>query len=70
VGSGSESLSAQISGQDITLAFNVKYLIHALEVQTTQEVAIKINQPVTPVIITPLNGYNVLALVMPVQLKD
>ncbi|HLP88806.1 MAG TPA: DNA polymerase III subunit beta [Nostocaceae cyanobacterium] len=70
VGSGNESLSAQISGQDIILAFNVKYLIHALEVQTTEEVAIRINQPATPVIINPLNGYNVLALVMPVQLKS
>lgn len=68
--SGTEVLPAEISGDDISLAFNIKYLIDALSVIGTQEVAIKANTQTAPVICEPLNGYNILAMVMPIQLRD
>lgn len=69
-GSGTEAIPAEISGDDIKIAFNIKYLNQALKSLGTQEVAIKINQSATPVICTPLNGYDIVALIMPVQVRS
>lgn len=69
-GSGTEAIPAEVSGEDIKIAFNIKYLSEALKSIGTQEVAIKINGPATPVICTPLNGYDITALIMPVQLRN
>ena len=69
-GSGTEAIPAEVSGEDIKLAFNIKYLSDALKSIGTEEVAIKINAPATPVICTPLNGYDIVALVMPVQVRS
>lgn len=69
-GSGTEAIPAEVSGEDIKIAFNIKYLSEALKSIGTQEVAIKINAPATPVICTPLNGYDIVALIMPVHLRS
>ncbi|MFN6474032.1 MAG: DNA polymerase III subunit beta [Nostoc sp. SerVER01] len=69
-GSGTEAVPAELSGEDIKIAFNVKYISEALKSIGTQEVAIKINQKATPVIIVPLNGYDIVALIMPVQIRE
>ncbi|MEH1780875.1 MAG: DNA polymerase III subunit beta [Nostoc sp.] len=69
-GSGTEAIPAEVSGEDIKIAFNIKYLSEALKSIGTEEVAIKINAPATPVICTPLNGYDIVALVMPVQVHS
>ncbi|MEH2067903.1 MAG: DNA polymerase III subunit beta [Nostoc sp.] len=69
-GSGTEAIPAQLSGEDIKIAFNVKYITEALKSIGTQEVAIKINQKATPVIVTPLNGYDIVTLIMPVQIRE
>jgi DNA polymerase-3 subunit beta len=69
-GSGTEAIPAEVSGEDIKIAFNIKYISEALKSIGTQEVAIKINGPATPVICAPLNGYDIVALIMPVQLRS
>ncbi|MFN6475351.1 DNA polymerase III subunit beta [Nostoc sp. DedQUE07] len=69
-GSGTEAIPAEVSGEDIKIAFNIKYISEALKSIATQEVAIKVNGPATPVICTPLNGYDIVALIMPVQLRS
>ncbi|PHJ69283.1 hypothetical protein VF14_03535 [Nostoc linckia z18] len=69
-GSGTEAVPAELSGEDIKIAFNVKYISEALRSIGTQEVAIKINQKATPVIVVPLNGYDIVALIMPVQIRE
>jgi DNA polymerase-3 subunit beta len=69
-GSGTEAIPAEVSGEDIKIAFNIKYLSEALKSIGTEEVAIKINGPATPVICTPLNGHDVVALIMPVQVRS
>ncbi len=69
-GSGRESLPAQISGADLDIAFNVKYLMDGLKTVPTQEITISMNGPLEPVILTPLGGIKMTYLVMPVQLRS
>jgi DNA polymerase-3 subunit beta len=69
-GSGRESLPAQISGADLDIAFNVKYLMDGLKTLPTQEIVINLNGPLEPVILTPLGGLKMTYLVMPVQLRS
>jgi DNA polymerase III subunit beta len=69
-GSGRESLPAQISGADLDIAFNIKYLMDGLKTLPTQEIVINMNGPLEPVILTPLGGLKMTYLVMPVQLRS
>jgi DNA polymerase III subunit beta len=69
-GNGKESLSAQISGEDLDIAFNIKYLMDGLKTLPTQEITISLNGPLEPVILTPLGGIKMTYLVMPVQLRN
>ena len=69
-GSGRESLLAQISGADLDIAFNIKYLMDGLKTLPTQEITISLNGPLEPVILTPLGGVKMTYLVMPVQLRN
>ena len=69
-GSGRESLTAQMSGTDLDIAFNIKYLMDGLKTLPTQEITISLNGPLEPVILTPLGGINMTYLVMPVQLRN
>ncbi len=69
-GSGRESLNAQISGENLDIAFNIKYLMDGLKTLITQEITISLNGPLEPVILTPLGGVKMTYLVMPVQLRS
>ncbi|TVP56665.1 MAG: DNA polymerase III subunit beta [Nodularia sp. (in: Bacteria)] len=70
VGSGRESIPAQISGEDIEIAFNIKYLMEGLKELPSSEIQIHLNQALTPVIFTPLGGLKMTYLAMPVQLRN
>ncbi len=69
-GSGRESMTAQISGESLDIAFNIKYLMDGLKTLLTQEITISLNGPLEPVILTPLGGVKMTYLVMPVQLRN
>jgi len=69
VGSGCESISAQISGEDLEIGFNVKYLLEGLKALQSTEVQIQLNNNLSPVIITPLGGNQMTYLIMPVQIR-
>jgi DNA polymerase III subunit beta len=70
VGSGTESMPAQISGEDIDIAFNVKYLMEGLKELPSSEIQMHLNQSLTPVIFTPVGGLKMTYLAMPVQLRN
>lgn len=69
VGSGQESMPAQISGESLDIAFNVKYLIDGLKALSTSDIQMQMNAGNSPVILTPLGGLKMTYLVMPVQLR-
>lgn len=70
MGSGRESMAAEIAGEDIEIAFNVKYLMEGLKALPSSEIQMHINQNLSPVIFTPLGGVKMTYLAMPVQLRS
>ncbi len=69
VGSGQESLPAEVSGESLDIAFNVKYLIDGLKALSTSDIQLQMNTGNSPVILTPLGGLKMIYLIMPVQLR-
>jgi len=70
VGSGKEAVPAQVTGEDLEIAFNVRYLLEGLKALTTTEVQMQFNNPTSPAIVTPLGGLKMTYLVMPVQIRS
>jgi len=70
VGSGAESLPAQIEGEPLEIAFNVRYLLEGLKVMTDEQVVLQCNTATTPAVLSAdseQSGYTYL--VMPVQIR-
>ena len=70
VGSAKQSMPAQITGENIQIAFNIKYLMDGLKALPTETIQMQLNQGDRPVIFTPLGGIKMTYLVMPVQMRD
>lgn len=70
VGSAREAIAAQISGDDLEAAFNVKYLLEGLKALPANEVQMQFNTSTSPAILTPLGGVKMTYLVMPVQIRN
>ncbi|MEM9568230.1 MAG: DNA polymerase III subunit beta [Cyanobacteria bacterium P01_E01_bin.34] len=70
VGGGQESIAIQFSGDNLEIAFNVKYLLDALKVFDTPEVKLKMNGQTQPAVMEPLGSEQLKYLVMPVQIRN
>jgi DNA polymerase III subunit beta len=70
VATGRESLPAQISGDDLDIAFNVKYLLDGLKAIDSSEIQLKLNNSTSPAIITPIGATQMTYLIMPVQIRS
>jgi len=70
VGSGRESMPAQVTGDDLEIAFNVKYLLEGLKAFNTTDIQMQFNTSTSPSIIVPLGGMKMTYLVMPVQVRS
>ncbi|MCY7274671.1 MAG: DNA polymerase III subunit beta [Phormidesmis sp. CAN_BIN44] len=70
VGSGREMMPAQISGDSLDVAFNVKYLVDGLKAIATSEVQMQLNTATSPAILSPLGSIKMTYLVMPVQVRN
>ncbi len=70
VGSAKQSISAEITGENIDIAFNIKYLADGLKALPSTEVKMQLNEWNLPVIFTPLTGLKMTYLVMPVQIRS
>ena len=71
VGSGSESLAAELSGDAIQIAFNVRYMLDGLKAMAGDRVVLHCNAPTTPAVLRPAgerDGFTYL--VMPVQIRS
>ena len=69
VGNGRELLSAQISGESLDIAFNIKYLMDGIKAIGTSEIQMQLNAALSPVIFTPVGGLKMTYLIMPVQIR-
>jgi DNA polymerase III subunit beta len=70
VGNAEQSLPAEIRGDDIEIAFNIKYLMDGLKALPTTEIKMQLNEGHQPVIFSPLGGLKMTYLVMPVQIRN
>ena len=71
VGSGSESLAAELSGDAIQIAFNVRYMLDGLKAMAGDRVVLHCNAPTTPAVLRPAEEpYGFTYLVMPVQIRS
>ena len=70
VGNAEQSLPASIMGDDIEIAFNIKYLMDGLKALPAAEIKMQLNEWNQPVIFSPLGGLNMTYLVMPVQIRN
>ena len=71
VGSGSESLPADIEGEPMQIAFNVRYVLDGLKAMDADRIRLQCNAPTTPAILSPADdGSGLTYLVMPVQIRN
>lgn len=70
IGRANDRISAKISGDDVEIGFNSKYLLDALHNAECDEVKIRLNGPLSPLTIRPVEGNSFLFLVLPVRLKS
>ncbi|MEI7666170.1 MAG: DNA polymerase III subunit beta [Synechococcaceae cyanobacterium ELA263] len=71
VGSGAESLAAEISGEEIDIAFNVRYLLDGVKAMGSDQVVLQCNAPTTPAVLAPVGEENPFTyLVMPIQIRS
>ena len=71
VGSGSEALPAEIEGEALEIAFNVRDLLDGLKAMAAERVALQANAPTTPAVLVPVDGEETFTyLVMPVQIRS
>ncbi|HBL13963.1 MAG TPA: DNA polymerase III subunit beta [Cyanobacteria bacterium UBA11162] len=70
IGSATESMSAQVTGDSLDIAFNIKYLTDGLKALSTSNIQMQMNGGNSPVILTPLGGLKMTYLIMPVQLRE
>jgi DNA polymerase-3 subunit beta len=70
VGSGSEALSAEVTGEEIQIAFNVRYLLDGLKAMAADQIVLRCNGPTTPAVVNPVDDPQFTYLVMPVQIRQ
>ncbi|MGD1907627.1 MAG: DNA polymerase III subunit beta [Leptolyngbyaceae cyanobacterium] len=70
VGSGREVVPAQVTGESLEIAFNVRYLLDGLKALGTSEVQMKFNAATSPSILVPLGALQMTYLVMPIQIRS
>lgn len=71
IGNVNEKLVANISGEDINIAFNSRYILEGIKIIDAEEIQLNYMGSLNPCIIKPLQDENYTYLVLPVRLaKD
>lgn len=70
IGEAKETLSVDYKGGAMTLGFNARYFIDALQVMDSENVVLELNEAVSPALIRGEDEPGFLALIMPMKLSD
>ena len=71
VGSGSESLPANLEGDAMQIAFNVRYMLDGLKAMGSDRIVLHCNAPTTPAVLRSEEASEAFTyLVMPVQIRS
>jgi DNA polymerase-3 subunit beta len=68
LGDNVSEIDASITGDEIEIAFNARYMIDALSVVGTAEVALETSTPSSPGVIRPVDGGDYLCVIMPMHI--
>lgn len=69
VGKANDEASLDMTGENLEIGFNNRYLLDALKNTDTDEVRLQMNGPLSPMKILPKEGESFIFLVLPVRLK-
>lgn len=70
VGRANDMIPASVTGNDVEIGFNNRYLLDALKNAETDEVRIMLNGSLQPMIISPVTGDSFTFLVVPMRLAS
>ena len=70
VGNADDEISAEITGENVEIGVNNRYIIDALKNAETDEVIMELNGSLSPIKIVPKNNDVFLFLVLPVRLRS
>jgi DNA polymerase-3 subunit beta len=68
LGEASDEISASYSGDAMTMAFNARYVLDALNAMSSEKVILKLNEPLSPAMIMEDGGEDYKCVVMPMRL--
>jgi len=68
-GNSQDIIDVKYSGEALTIAFNYKFILEFLKIVESEEVAIKLNSPLSATVFAPCSDEDYIYLIMPVQLR-
>ena len=68
-GASEETFEIEYNGEDITIAFNYKYVIEGLKNVEQDEIKIEMNTNLSPTVFRPNSEEDYISLIMPVQIR-
>ena len=68
VGAGQDELDAELSGPDVTIGFNSKYLIDVLNALVTDDVALDLSGELDPGVVRPVGRNDFIGVIMPMRI--
>lgn len=70
IGKANDAISANITGENVEIGLNCRYLLDALKNTETDKIKIQLNGSLTPTKIVPISGDSFLFLVVPMRFKQ
>ena len=65
-----EDLLIKKTGDDIEIGFNARYIIDILKVIDDEDIILNFNSPITPCVITPVDGDRFIYMLFPVRINN
>ena len=70
VGAAREELDIDLTGKNLDIAFNSRFLLDVLKEVEDDEVVFDLNSPISPCVIRPVSGSSYLYMVLPVKTNN
>ena len=70
IGKANDEIMADVSGENVEIGLNSRYLLDALKNTETDEIKVELNGSLSPMKIMPLEGESFLFLVVPMRFKQ
>ena len=69
-GNSQDEIDASYMGEPLAIAFNYKFILEFLKIVESEEIAIRLNTPLSATVFAPCSDEDYIYLVMPVQLRN